>query len=468
MKSLQLLSIVLVTVIALTVVSGAGMITAQASETDPTSAELAQAMGCAGLTQNLGWGWSYATSGSASLRASGYVFIMINGNPYDPGEASITVSQVKDIQLSWGWLPSFYGGTGSLECYVKDPNGVVVARQAYGGSSTTPSITVPDDGRLYTVTWALTFQGSDSSSYAFASIGGLQATNRPPVANAGADLATAPNTPISLNGAASYDREGDPITYSWSITSAPAGSTPQLSDPTAARPVFSANVVGDYTLQLVVTDNHNAASTPDTMHVTVDNPPVITIATAQQHGVGSPLFLQGYANDPDNDPLTYQWSLTDKPPESTMQLGLLSTTSIGGFVPDMLGTYTARLSVSDGKLTVTKDVSVLVARTGAPVASEVTQLASAVRALPDSALTPGKKTALLADLNTVQKQVDRGQYGPAAKILKNAVLPRMDGCVKRGTPDSNDFVRTCDQQLQLYPQTQSLALYLAWLQAHPS
>ncbi|MGZ7134108.1 MAG: hypothetical protein ACXVH4_05235, partial [Halobacteriota archaeon] len=227
MKSLQLLSIVLVTVIALTVVSGAGMITAQASETDPTSAELAQAMGCAGLTQNLGWGWSYATSGSASLRASGYVFIMINGNPYDPGEASITVSQVKDIQLSWGWLPSFYGGTGSLECYVKDPNGVVVARQAYGGSSTTPSITVPDDGRLYTVTWALTFQGSDSSSYAFASIGGLQATNRPPVANAGADLATAPNTPISLNGAASYDREGDPITYSWSITSAPAGSTPQ-------------------------------------------------------------------------------------------------------------------------------------------------------------------------------------------------------------------------------------------------
>jgi hypothetical protein len=43
-----------------------------------------------------------------------------------------------------------------------------------------------------------------------------------------------------------------------------------------------------------------------------------------------------------------------------------------------------------------------------------------------------------------------------AQQLKSALLPRMDGCAKTGKPDSDDWVRTCATQGQLYPQVQNL------------
>ena len=82
-------------------------------------------------------------------------------------------------------------------------------------------------------------------------------------------------------------------------------------------------------MQLVVTDIGGSQSA-DTALVTQNTLPLITSTTATQNGVGGPLFLQGSATDADNDPLTYEWSLTGKPEGRTMGLGLLSTTSIGG------------------------------------------------------------------------------------------------------------------------------------------
>jgi len=43
-----------------------------------------------------------------------------------------------------------------------------------------------------------------------------------------------------------------------------------------------------------------------------------------------------------------------------------------------------------------------------------------------------------------------------AQQLKSALLPRMNGCAKTGKPGSDDWVRTCAAQGQLYPQVQNL------------
>ena len=55
-----------------------------------------------------------------------------------------------------------------------------------------------------------------------------------PVANAGPDQTVNEKTIVTLNGLASYDPDGNPLTYKWT---APAGIT--LSSTTAAQPIFT-------------------------------------------------------------------------------------------------------------------------------------------------------------------------------------------------------------------------------------
>ena len=59
-------------------------------------------------------------------------------------------------------------------------------------------------------------------------------------------------TPYVLSGTAS-DPDGDPLTYSWTVLSGPAGST--LTNATTLTPSFTANAAGTYTLRLTATDN---------------------------------------------------------------------------------------------------------------------------------------------------------------------------------------------------------------------
>jgi hypothetical protein len=76
--------------------------------------------------------------------------------------------------------------------------------------------------------------------------------NHAPLANAGTDQTVNAGTAVTLNGSASSDPDGNPLTYLWTV---PAGIT--LSSNTVSKPNFTApNVTADtpYTFSLVVSD----------------------------------------------------------------------------------------------------------------------------------------------------------------------------------------------------------------------
>ncbi len=175
--------------------------------------------------------------------------------------------------------------------------------------------------------------------------------NQPPIANAGADQAVHPGGVVTLDGGGSSDPEGNyPLTYFWQITSMPEASTAELFDADTVNPSFFVDMLGDYTIELVVTDSLGAESTSDEVLVSTYNTPpgadagpdqaIIELYTTVQLD-GS----QSYDNEGDI-PLAYLWTITQKPAESLAELDdPCSPTPT--FVADIQGDYVISLVVTD-------------------------------------------------------------------------------------------------------------------------
>jgi len=197
--------------------------------------------------------------------------------------------------------------------------------------------------------------------------------NSIPVADAGANQNVLPGTVVTLDGGKSSDADGDLITYSWSFTSKPAGSSATLSDFTAANPTITPDVPGVYVLNLVVSDGKaNSASVPVTITAARANGQPVANAGAQQNVTqGSLVTLDGSKSmDADGDLITYKWALVSAPAGSSAKLS--NTTIVNPtFTADVAGTYVLSLAVNDGKVDSTTSIVVINAARGnsVPVAS---------------------------------------------------------------------------------------------------
>jgi hypothetical protein len=143
----------------------------------------------------------------------------------------------------------------------------------------------------------------------------VQSVPDPPIADAGPDQSVPTLSKVTLDGSGSHDPDGDDVklTYLWQQT----GGTQQvtLSDITAQSPTFLAPdnpEVLEFTLRVVDEDSN---STSDTVNVTVTNQsPVADAGPDQDVLTESTVTLNGSGSyDPDDDPLTFEWTQTSGP-----------------------------------------------------------------------------------------------------------------------------------------------------------
>lgn len=210
-------------------------------------------------------------------------------------------------------------------------------------------------------TYAISLIVHDTTCVSSPSVVHVVSVNSAPVANVGPNQTVPKTTAVTLDGSASYDPNGDPITYAWTLSSKPPGSAATFSSSTAAKPTFTADLAGTYLATLVVSDGQ--LTSPSTVTVTaVDTPPVANAGPAQYTNVGGTVTLDGSAStDPDGDPITFSWVILSAPIGSAATL-TNATTSRAGLVADLEGAYSVKLTVSDGLNTATANVTVTVYR----------------------------------------------------------------------------------------------------------
>ncbi|MBE0370416.1 PKD domain-containing protein [Pseudoalteromonas aurantia] len=196
--------------------------------------------------------------------------------------------------------------------------------------------------------------------------------NQPPIANAGVDQQVPLGQLVSLSGIASQDPDGDQLTYNWVFVTKPGGSNAVLSDAQTVNAQFNTDVAGSYQVGLIVNDGQ-VDSMQDIAVITVsagdtNQAPVANAGNDQSITVSEAVTLSGsLSSDPDNDTLSYLWSIVSKPAQSSTVLSNTTSQSVQ-ITPDLAGTYQVSLVVNDGKLNSIADIVVITAQAQLPVA----------------------------------------------------------------------------------------------------
>lgn len=92
-----------------------------------------------------------------------------------------------------------------------------------------------------------------------------------PVANAGPAQSVGRESMVTLDGSGSTGRNGDTLSYAWTLSTKPAGSTANLFGPSTSDPFFVADVPGTYLATLIVTDGGGSSNPSTVLIVCVSN-----------------------------------------------------------------------------------------------------------------------------------------------------------------------------------------------------
>jgi len=283
----------------------------------------------------------------------------------------------------------------------------------------------------------------------------ISTTNTVPVADAGDDQAVIVlGTVVTLNGTQSYDLDGDPITYSWTMAQKPVTSTAFLDNPSSPTPTFVADVYGEYVITLVVTDSLGSSSDGDSVTVSFANvKPVAEAGGNQSVYQGELVLLDGSgSSDINGDTLIYSWCIVSVPDGSLAQLTDPASVS-PSFTADLPGTYVVSLVVMDGLVYSEADyVTIMAISSVNSVVEVLLEAISAINGLdPDSLMNKNLANTLTNKINAVLEMIDQGYYEDALDKLQNDILQKTNGCADSGAPDKNDWIKTCEGQAEVYP-----------------
>ena len=281
----------------------------------------------------------------------------------------------------------------------------------------------------------LKFNNPQKLSFTFSNtvLGVLPTSNHPPVANAGEDQSTAVGAEAILNGIASSDEDGNPLSYRWRIADKPANSIAQLNNVNAIQAKLTIDLKGSYRIELIVNDGQVDSQPVNVVITTENSKPVARAGDDQTVKVQQTVFLDGVkSSDIDLDPLTFKSQLLTKPTNSQATLKN-SDTQTPSITPDKPGSYTLQLIVNDGLLDSLPDQLIISTENSKPIAD----------AGPNQTGTIGNQVTLNGSLSS---DVDNDPLSYVWSLLNkpthsNANLTNTDRFQAFLTPDlSGDYI----------------------------
>ena len=208
------------------------------------------------------------------------------------------------------------------------------------------------------------FSTSDDVVVVVGSVGSA-AANKAPVVNAGPDQTTTLSASTNLLGSVSDDGlpAGNALTKFWSKVSGPTGAV-TFGNASSLTTTATFPSAGTYTLRLTASDSSLTASDDVVITVnvasTTNRAPVVNAGTDQMITFPSGTTLAGSATDdglPSGISITKAWTKVSGPGTVTFgNAAALNTTVIFS----LAGSYTIRLTASDGQLTTSDDVVIVV------------------------------------------------------------------------------------------------------------
>ncbi|MGR3982020.1 PKD domain-containing protein [Pseudoalteromonas sp. 1181_04] len=183
------------------------------------------------------------------------------------------------------------------------------------------------------------------------------------VAHAGPDQSVKLGTLIKLSGRSSYVLQGN-IHYQWSFIDKPASSIVVLDKINSIESEFIADVMGQYRLRLIVSDDTGQQSTDEVdievkPHTENSSPNAAISFIAPQVLMSQTLNLSARDSyDVDGDLLTYLWEVISQPSNSSVELNNYRTVD-AEFSADTPGDYEIELTVADPTLASTSTSAIV-------------------------------------------------------------------------------------------------------------
>jgi hypothetical protein len=168
--------------------------------------------------------------------------------------------------------------------------------------------------------------------------------NDPPVANAGPSLSGVAAGTVQLDGSASYDPDGDPITFQWIQE---AGPQVTLTGATTSRPTFTAAAGQTYNFRLVVKDDHGGQGQAE-----------VRISTSAANRAQILSFIATPAQITAGQAVTLTWKTQNADTANIAGIGNVAVNGSLTVSPTQTTTYTltARNNVNDETSSVTVTV----------------------------------------------------------------------------------------------------------------
>jgi hypothetical protein len=192
-----------------------------------------------------------------------------------------------------------YAGSGDIQLTITGTNFLANSSVQLAGSSrptvfVSPSelsASIPAADLATAGTSAITVfnpapQGGTSNSLSLSIV--AKPANQPPTANAGQGQSVSVGSTVTLNGYGSSDSNGNPLSFQWTLSSRPAGSSAVLSSTSSPTPSFVADQAGNYSIQLVVNDGANSGTAATVTISTLNSAPVANAGANQSAKIGTP------------------------------------------------------------------------------------------------------------------------------------------------------------------------------------